>query len=89
MVLFENPRDNTQVVNLAKQMYPGSVKYMQEAFREATSVPHGYLFVYLKQSTSEHLRLKLTGTVSLQTRKVDRHRKFTDTVCLQNKTKHG
>ena len=26
MVLFKNPRDNTQVVNLAKQMYPGRVK---------------------------------------------------------------
>ncbi|KAK2156953.1 hypothetical protein NP493_1913g00024 [Ridgeia piscesae] len=57
MVLFKNPRDNTQVVNLAKQMYPGRVKYMQEAFRDATSVPHGYLFVDLKQSTPEHLRL--------------------------------
>ena len=58
MVLFKNPRDNTQVVNLAKQMYPGRVKYMQDAFRDATSVPHGYLFVDLKQSTPEHLRLQ-------------------------------
>ena len=58
MVLFKNPRDNTQVVNLAKQMFPGRVKYMQEAFRDATSVPHGYLFVDLKQSTPEHLRLR-------------------------------
>ena len=58
MVLFKNSRDNTQVVNLAKQMYPGRVKYMQDAFRDATSVPHGYLFVDLKQSTPEHLRLR-------------------------------
>ena len=58
MVLFKNPRDNKQVVNLAKQMYPGRVKYMQDAFRDATSVPHGYLFVDLKQSTPEHLRLR-------------------------------
>ena len=36
MVLFKNPRDNTQVVNLTKQMFPGRVKYMQEAFRDAT-----------------------------------------------------
>ena len=55
MVLFKNPRDNTQV---AKQMYPGRVQYMQEAFRDATSVSHGYLFVDLKQSTPEHLRLR-------------------------------
>ena len=58
MVLFQNPRDNTQVVNLAKQMYPGCIQYMQEAFRDATSVPHGYLFVDLKQSTPEYLPLR-------------------------------
>ena len=58
MVLFKNPRDNTQVVNLAKQMYPVRVQYMQEAFRDATSVPHGYLIVNLKWSTPEHLRLR-------------------------------
>ena len=58
MVLFKNPRDNTQVVNLAKQMYPGRVKYMHDAFRDATSVPHGYLLGDLKQSTPEHLRLR-------------------------------
>ena len=57
-VLFKNPRDNTQVVNLAKQIYPGRVKYMQETFSDATSVPHGYLFVDLKHSTPEHLRLR-------------------------------
>ncbi|KAK2150049.1 hypothetical protein NP493_2870g00000 [Ridgeia piscesae] len=58
MVLFKNPRDNTQVVNLAKQMYPRRVKYMQDPFRDATSVPHGHLFVDLKQSTPEHMRLR-------------------------------
>ena len=57
MIIFKNSRDNTQLVNLAKQMFPGRVRYMQEAFRDATSVPHGYLFVNLKQSTPEHLRL--------------------------------
>ena len=58
MVLFKNPRDNTQVVNVAKQMFPGRIEYMQDAFRHATSVPHDYLFVDLKQSTPEHLRLR-------------------------------
>ena len=58
MVLFKNPRENTQVGNLAKQMYPGRVKYMQQTFRDATSVPQGYQFVDSKQSTPEHLRLR-------------------------------
>jgi hypothetical protein len=58
MVLFKNPRDTAQITHLAKQMYPGHIKYMQEAFGDATSRPHGYLFVDLKQTTPEHLRLR-------------------------------
>ena len=57
MVLFKNPRDTTVVSHLAKQMYPGDVRYMQEAFKEATSRPYGYLLVDLKHETPEHLRL--------------------------------
>ena len=64
MVLFKNPRDNTQVVNLAKQMYPGRVKYMQDAFRDATSVPHGYLFV-----NSPHRNICAFGVISYLTRR--------------------
>ena len=58
--MIKNPLENIQVVvNLAKMLYPGGVQYMQEAFRtSATAVPHGYLFVDLKQSTPEHLRLR-------------------------------
>ena len=58
MVLFKNPRDATQVVHLAKQMYPGRVKYMREAFADATSAPYGYLIVDLRQETFEYLRLR-------------------------------
>ena len=57
-MLFKNPRDNTQVVNLSKHMYPGRVKFMQEAYRDATSITQGYLVVDLKQATREHLRLR-------------------------------
>lgn len=39
IVLFRNPRDKSQVSNLAKQMYPGQVKFMQEAFADATKKP--------------------------------------------------
>ena len=58
MVLFKNPRDSSQITNLAKQMYPGHSKYMQEVFRDATAKPHGYLFVDLKQNTPDYLRLR-------------------------------
>ena len=51
MVVFKNPRDASQITNLAKQMYPGRVKFIQETFADATSTPYGYLLVDLKQDT--------------------------------------
>ena len=58
MVLFKNPRDATQVRVLAQQMYPGEEKYFKDSFKEATSVPYGYLVVDLRQDTPDHLRLR-------------------------------
>ena len=60
MVVFKNPRDASQVTHLAKHMYPSRVKFVQEAFKDATSVPHGYLLVDLKQDTPEDMRLRTT-----------------------------
>lgn len=58
MVLFKNPRDASQINHLAKQMYPGHTKFMQEAFENATIAAYGYLLVDLKQDTPEHMRLR-------------------------------
>lgn len=58
MVLFKNPRDASQITHLAKQMYPGHTKFMQEAFENATLLAFGYLLVDLKQDTPEHMRLR-------------------------------
>ena len=58
MVVFKNPRDASQITHLAKQMYPGKLKYVQEAFKDATSKPHGYLLFDLRQETPDHLRLR-------------------------------
>lgn len=58
IVLFKNPRDGSQITHLAKQMYPGRVAYMQDAFKDATKDPHGYLLVDLRQETPEQLRLR-------------------------------
>ena len=51
MVVFNNPRDTSQITHLAKQMYPGKV-----TFENVTKVPYGYLD--LKQETPEQLRLR-------------------------------
>ena len=58
MVVFKNPRDGSQITHLAKQMYPDKIRYVKEAFADATARPHGYLFVDLKQHTPDHLRLR-------------------------------
>ena len=57
MIVFKNPRDVTQMTTLAKQMYPGRVKFVQEAFADATSTPYGYLLIDLKQNTPDDMRL--------------------------------
>ena len=46
------------MATLARQMYPGRGKFVQEAFKDATAVPYGYLLVDLKQDTPEDMRLR-------------------------------
>lgn len=58
IVLFKNPRDASQITHLGKQMFPGKLKYIQESFKDATSQPHGYLLLDLRQETPDHLRLR-------------------------------
>ena len=58
LVIFKNPRDKTQIVNLGKQMYPGMSKFVSEAFISATQKPNSYILFDLRQETSENLRLR-------------------------------
>lgn len=58
LVVFKNPRDKTQVNHLARQMYPGNVKFLQMAYSDATSEPHGYLLLDLRQETDESARVR-------------------------------
>ena len=58
LMIFKNPRDGSQIVHLAKQMYPGKTHYLRQAFALATGQPHGYLLIDLKQATPEGMRLR-------------------------------
>ena len=58
LVIFKSPRDSSQITHLAKQMFPGNTKLMQESFRDATAKPFGYLLCDLKPSTPEEFRLR-------------------------------
>ena len=57
LVLFKSLRDSSQVNHLAKQMFPGHVKYVQEAFPDATKRPYGYLLCDLKPEIPSDFRL--------------------------------
>ena len=58
MILFKNPRDSSQIIHLAKQIYPQNGKFLQEAYRDATSKPYGYLMIDLKPETDDRIRLR-------------------------------
>ena len=58
LVVFKSPRDSSQLNHLARQMFPGHVKYMQEAFEDVTKWPYGYLFCDLKPETPTDFRLR-------------------------------
>lgn len=58
IVIFKNPRDRAQIAHLARQIYPEDPKFLQEAYHDATSKPHGYLLLDLKQSTADNCRFR-------------------------------
>jgi hypothetical protein len=58
MVVFKNPRDVSQIMALAHQMYPQRTKYLLEAYTAATAQPHGYMVIDMKQETPNILRLR-------------------------------
>lgn len=58
LVLFKNPRDVGQISHLSRQMYPGQGKFLVEAFKNATNVSYGYLFLDLSPKTDENLRVR-------------------------------
>lgn len=67
LIIFYNPRDQMQFNILARQMYPNNSKFLIESFNDATSKPHGYLFLDLKQSTQVKNRIQ-TGILPNQLR---------------------
>lgn len=58
IILFNNPRDRSQVKYLSRQMYPSNSNFLDECYRDATNKPHGYLFIDNKQSTPNKIRIQ-------------------------------
>ena len=51
MVIFKNPRDQSQIFNLAKQFMPTNSKFLTWAYQDATEKPHSYLLLDLTPTT--------------------------------------
>lgn len=58
MILMKNPRDKSQIYTLAKQLYPNRMKFLLEAYEDATREPYSYLKIDLTPSTPERFRLQ-------------------------------
>ena len=78
LVLFANKRDESQVMNLGKQLYPSNSKVFMEAYEDATSTVHGYLVIDCDPTSPRDLKIKNSyfprRTNSLLFKKVNRNK---------------
>jgi GTPase SAR1 family protein len=58
LVLLKNVRDKKQFSHLAQQVYPENSNSLYQAYRNATTNPHGYLILDLSQDTNDLLRFR-------------------------------
>src|SRR5277367_3441523 len=58
VVMFKNPSDATQIHVIGRQMYPGKPQFLSSVNRIVSKEPHSYLFLDLRQETSENYRVR-------------------------------
>jgi adenosyl cobinamide kinase/adenosyl cobinamide phosphate guanylyltransferase len=58
LVVFKNPRDQSQIGHLAKQFAPGKSKNIVKLFQDNTKKQYSYILFDFHQSTPEHLRIR-------------------------------
>ena len=56
LVFFKNPRDQSQIVPLARQIYPENSRDLIRVYKEVTEKPFSYLLFDLTQAGSEVMR---------------------------------
>ena len=56
LVLFKNPRDQSIISSIARQMLPGKTQKLQAIYEDATKKPYTYLFIDLKPETPAETR---------------------------------
>lgn len=58
LVLFKNPRDKSQILPLARQIFPEKTQDFVRVYNEVTSTPHGYIVLDLTQNVNELYRVR-------------------------------
>jgi len=58
LVFFKSPRDSSQFVHLAKQVFPHNTRFAVEAYKMATEKPFSDLLLDLRNEQDELLRLR-------------------------------
>ena len=59
MILFNNPRDRSAILHLAKQVFPGNVHQLNNAYMVATeATPYGYLLLDFHQRQNNLVQLR-------------------------------
>jgi len=58
IVVFKNPRDGTQILHLARQIYPQNISSFHETYLEVCKDLRTYLFLDLTQSINDVLRFR-------------------------------
>ena len=58
LCVFKNPRDLLQISALGKQICPQNNNFLLNAYIQATTKAHGYLALYLQQSTNDLFRIR-------------------------------
>lgn len=58
LILFNNPRDRSQINSFARQVDPQNIPFVMECYKDATLKPHSYLLFDFSQRTENELRIR-------------------------------
>ncbi len=58
LILFQNHRDNSQIIHLGKQIAPGKNQAFVNMYRDATKKPYSYLVIDCDPSREEEYRFR-------------------------------
>jgi Poxvirus A32 protein len=56
IIVFSSPREKGQILAFSRQVEPNKVKFLMEAYQNATQISYGYMLFDLKQNTDPLLR---------------------------------